>query len=171
MTNENRTYIALAVLVLLAGFTAWLLRQKLAALADRMTTPDNKLLWPVPGYRTVTSNYGMRVHPVTGERKLHNGIDIGAPTGADVVASIAGTVALSSSAAGGLQITITGDNPSPVKVGYAHLSARSVTNGQRVKRGDIIGKVGATGQVTGPHLHFTVTDPFGEKLDPKPLLA
>lgn len=167
--KDKGIWIALAFIVLLAGFTTWLLRQKLAAMADRMTTPANKPLWPVPGYRTISSGYGMRVHPVTGVRKLHNGIDIKAPTGADVVAAWDGTVQLSDTAAGGHQIILTATNG--VKYGYAHLSQRNVTSGAVVKRGDIIGKVGATGQVTGPHLHFTAVDPFGEHMDPQPLFA
>lgn len=170
MQKPEHTWVWLAALTLLAGFTAWVLRQKIAVMVDKATTAADKLLWPVPGYRNITSPFGMRIHPVTGVHKLHNGIDIAAPVGADVVAPWDAVVTETpTNSTGGTQIILTHTNK--VQSGYAHLSERKVAKGDTVKRGQVIGKVGKTGAVTGPHLHFTVTDPFGEKLDPRPLLA
>lgn len=161
----------LALLIATALATTWLLRQKLAAMVDRATTPEDKLLWPVPGYRTITSGYSeARVHPVTGQTKPHRAIDIGAPEGADIVASGDGVVdRLNSTAAGGLQLFIRLTNG--VVMGYAHLKERLVVQGQRVRRGQIIAKVGRTGTVTGPHLHLTMSDPFQEPMNPQLYLA
>jgi len=111
--------------------------------------------WPVPGYSGVTSEYGMRYHPILGVRKLHTGIDIGAPQGARVVAADGGTV-IHTGWMGGYGNTIVVDHGGGISTLYAHLSAYKASVGTRVDKGEVIGLVGSTGFSTGPHLHFEV---------------
>ena len=124
-----------------------------------------ELEWPVPGYTRITSKYGMRTHPITGVYKLHTGVDIGAPMGANFIAANDGIVTKASynNAYGNMVII---DHGGGVSTLYAHGSEILVEVGQTVKRGDPILKVGSTGYSTGPHAHFevrlngVVTDPM-----------
>ena len=124
-----------------------------------------ELAWPVPGYTKITSKYGMRVHPITGQYKLHTGVDIGAPTGANFIAANDGIVVKSEyNTAYGRMVII--DHGGGISTLYAHGSEFLVEVGQTVKRGDAVLKVGSTGYSTGPHAHFevringVVTDPM-----------
>jgi murein DD-endopeptidase MepM/ murein hydrolase activator NlpD len=105
--------------------------------------------------RVMASGYGYRVDPVYGTTKFHEGMDFSAPQGTPVYATGDGTVIHSSweSAYGNLIEINHGYN---YVTRYAHLSEILVRNGQTVKRGDLIGKVGNTGKSTGPHLHYEV---------------
>ena len=97
----------------------------------------------------------MRVHPITGVRKLHDGTDFAAPCGTAVRAAAAGVVtATPTDRAYGKRVVI--DHRGGLGTGYAHLSSRSVAPGARVRVGQVIGRVGATGLATGCHLHFMV---------------
>ena len=124
-----------------------------------------KLEWPVPGYTRITSKYAMRVHPITGQYKLHTGVDIGAPEGANFVAANDGIVvkAEKNPAYGNMVII---DHGGGISTLYAHGSEILVQVGQTVKRGEAVLKVGSTGYSTGPHAHFEVringitTDPL-----------
>ena len=123
------------------------------------------LAWPVPGYTKITSNYGMRVHPITGQYKLHTGVDISAPIGANFVAVNDGIVTKAEyNTAYGNMVMI--DHGGGISTLYAHGSEILVTVGQTVKKNDAILKVGSTGYSTGPHAHFevringVVTDPL-----------
>lgn len=124
-----------------------------------------ELAWPVPGYTRITSKYGMRTHPITGVYKLHTGVDIGAPMGANFIAANDGIVTKASynSAYGNMVII---DHGGGVSTLYAHGSEILVEVGQTVKRGDPVLKVGSTGYSTGAHAHFEVrlngivTDPM-----------
>ena len=113
------------------------------------------LAWPVPGYTKITSNYGMRVHPITGQYKLHTGVDISAPIGANFVAANDGiiTKAEYNTAYGNMVII---DHGGGISTLYAHGSEILVKVGQTVKRNEAILKVGSTGYSTGPHAHFEV---------------
>ena len=124
-----------------------------------------ELAWPVPGYNKITSNYGMRVHPITGQYKLHTGVDIGAPMGAEFVAANDGIVTKAEyNTAYGNMVLI--DHGGGISTLYAHGSEILVTVGQTVKKNEPILKVGSTGYSTGPHAHFevringVVTDPL-----------
>ena len=113
------------------------------------------MTWPIPGYTTITSEYGMRVHPITGAYKLHTGTDIGAPMGADFVSAAKGVVVKATyNAAYGNMVII--DHGGGVQTLYAHGSEILVQVGQEVEAGTPVLKVGSTGYSTGPHAHFEI---------------
>ena len=113
------------------------------------------MIWPVPGYTGITSQYGMRVHPITGAYKLHTGVDVGAPIGASFVAAANGIVtkATFNTAYGNMVII---DHGGGVQTLYAHGSEIVAKVGQIVRAGDEVLKVGSTGYSTGPHAHFEI---------------
>ena len=124
------------------------------------------MLWPTPG--RLTSRFGYRTHPIYGDRRLHAGIDISGADGAPLRAANAGTVILTGPASGYGNLTVISHglvNGRDLTTSYAHQSAVLVSVGQSVSRGDLIGAVGSTGNVTGPHLHFE-TRLDGEPVDP-----
>ena len=113
------------------------------------------MIWPIPGYSTITSQYGMRVHPITGAYKLHTGMDVGAPTGASFVAAANGIVSKATfNTAYGNMVII--DHGGGVQTLYAHGSEILVQVGQTVATGDEVLKVGSTGYSTGSHAHFEI---------------
>ena len=111
------------------------------------------LLWPVPSSHRVSSYYGPRTHPITHRPNFHTGIDIPAAYGAAVQASLSGVVVLSQyhSSYGNYVVVAHGNG---MRTLYAHLSARLVSPGQTVSRGQTIGSIGSTGSSTGNHLHY-----------------
>jgi len=114
-----------------------------------------EFLWPCPGRRRVTCVFGPRIHPVTKKKSNHTGVDIGADTGDDVVASNDGTVITAGcNYAYGNYVVI--DHGGGVSTLYAHASKLKVKKGQKVKRGQVIMLVGSTGYSTGPHLHYEI---------------
>lgn len=125
-----------------------------------------ELAWPIPGYTRITSKYGMRTHPITGVYKLHTGVDVSAPMGANFVAANDGIVTKAGyNGAYGNMVII--DHGGGVSTLYAHGSEIMVQVGDMVKRGEtVVLKVGSTGYSTGPHAHFevrlngVVTDPL-----------
>ncbi|HRC59270.1 MAG TPA: M23 family metallopeptidase [Kofleriaceae bacterium] len=126
---------------------------------------------------TLTSPFGVRVHPVTGERKQHNGIDLAAPTGTPLRAIEGGAVSridvdgVGKGKYNGNAVTITA--PSGRRWTYCHLSTVAVRAGQLVQAGELLGTVGSTGISTGPHLHLALQVPTPEGLvyaDPLPYL-
>ena len=128
-----------------------------------------ELEWPVPGYTRITSKYAMRVHPITGQYKLHTGVDIGAPEGANFIAANDGVVVKAErNAAYGNMVII--DHGGGISTLYAHGSEILVELGQTVKRGDSVLKVGSTGYSTGPHAHFEVRI-NGVTTDPLPYIT
>ncbi|WP_084469600.1 peptidoglycan DD-metalloendopeptidase family protein [Jiangella gansuensis] len=127
--------------------------------------------WPVASPR-VTSPFGMRVHPVTGIYKLHDGTDFGTACGTPVRAAAAGRVTdAGTRGAYGLQVTVDHGTirGTPVSTSYSHLSALSVTPGQTLATGRPVGRAGDTGMSTGCHLHFMVYA-GGRVTDPMPWL-
>lgn len=118
--------------------------------------------WPVRG--PITSPFGMRVDPVTGQYQLHSGIDIGADYGVPITASADGNV-IYAGWYGGYGNAIIIDHGGGWSTLYAHCSSMYVTVNQAVRQGQVIGAVGATGWATGPHLHFEIRR-NGVPLDP-----
>ena len=107
----------------------------------------------------VTSYYGYRVHPISGEKNYHTGVDIGMAQGTEILAGHDGTVTLAGNAGGyGLCVAIEGEayEGHTLTTKYGHCSQILVSVGQEVKAGDVIAKVGSTGNSTGPHLHLEV---------------
>ncbi|MBQ2968581.1 MAG: M23 family metallopeptidase [Clostridia bacterium] len=102
----------------------------------------------------ISATYGTRVHPITGETKTHNGIDIIAPDGTPVVSTIYGTVTtVGYDAEKGNYIIVQKDN---VQTAYHHLKEIQVSTGDTIQRGQIIGTVGSTGTSVGSYLHFEI---------------
>ena len=116
---------------------------------------------PVDGQ--ISRNFGKREHPITKEIKEHNGIDIKAPEGTDVVSSISGTVTeVDFDSEKGNYIVVEYGN---IKTKYAQLATTNVKKGQEVEAKQLIGTVGKTGNATGAHLHYEVMID-GEYVDP-----
>lgn len=124
--------------------------------------------WPTPGYTAITSPYGMRYHPILKTRKMHTGVDIGAPMSATIVAADSGKI-IHAGWMGGYGQVLVIDHGNGISTLYAHQSAFLVSNGQTVTKGQAIGKVGTTGWSTGPHLHFEVRI-NGSYTDPMPYI-
>lgn len=112
--------------------------------------------WPAPGYSTITSKYGMRVHPILKTHRVHSGTDIAMPMGAYIIAANDGIVTKAGYSSTGYGNMVLIDHGGGVSTLYGHGSEILVQTGQTVKRGDIIMKAGSTGWSTGPHLHFEV---------------
>ena len=114
-----------------------------------------EMAWPAPGYYTITSPFGYRVHPILGVTRFHSGVDIGVPTGGKVIAANDGIVIKTTyTSSYGNMVMI--DHGGGIVTLYAHGSKIIATLGQEVKRGDVIMEAGSTGWSTGPHLHFEV---------------
>lgn len=119
------------------------------------STATGTYIWPCPSCTYVTSKFGMREHPLFGDERPHTGIDIGTQAGAEVIAADSGTVAVATySSSYGNYVTIYHSNGDYTL--YAHMSSLTVTAGQNVTQGDVIGYVGSTGWASGPHLHFEI---------------
>ncbi|MCL2003056.1 MAG: peptidoglycan DD-metalloendopeptidase family protein [Oscillospiraceae bacterium] len=125
--------------------------------------------WPVPGYVTISSGFGIRVHPIYKVRRQHDGIDIPAPRGTPVVAANAGQIIVRAYGSGyGNYIVV--DHGGGQQSLYAHMHGfANAKVGDRVTRGQTIGYVGTTGLSTGNHLHFEIRR-NGSPVDPDPLL-
>lgn len=130
--------------------------------------------WPIPGYNTITSYFGKRVSPTQGASSFHKGLDIGAPEGTILIATVDGQITFADFlGGGGYTITLSKDN---MKITYCHVSPNFLVQvGDTVKRGQVIGQVGpkyvynvkgntyhdengipTNGATTGCHLHFGI---------------
>lgn len=123
--------------------------------------------WPVRGW--VTSGYGWRDNPRGGGRKMHAGLDVAAPRGTPIIAAADGHVTFAGyhSAYGNMVVI---DHGYGMTTKYGHCSRLHVQVGDRIQRGELIGKVGNTGRSTGPHLHFEVLQD-GVHVNPKRFLV
>ncbi|NJR64943.1 MAG: M23 family metallopeptidase [Leptolyngbyaceae cyanobacterium CRU_2_3] len=125
-------------------------------------TIGSHMTFPLPIPVSLTSGFGWRVHPITGDRRFHSGIDLGAPLGTPVLATLAGRV-VSATEMGGYGLTVVVQARSIQQQNlYAHLSAIAVKPGDWVEQGSVLGLVGSTGNSTGPHLHFETLLPSTE---------
>ena len=101
----------------------------------------------------VTSNFGMRRHPILGYKRMHSGMDFGGGYGAPIYAVTDGIVTIAGRH-GGFGNYVKLNHGKGLGTGYGHMSRIAVRSGQRVKRGQVIGYIGSTGLSTGPHLHY-----------------
>jgi len=104
---------------------------------------------------SLSSSYGMRVHPVTGKLARHNGVDIPAPYGTPIYATADGIVGRAQRL-GGYGNYVEVEHGNAIQTRYGHMSSYIVVPGQSVKKGEILGYVGSTGRSTGNHLHYEV---------------
>ncbi|BAY15691.1 peptidase M23B [Anabaenopsis circularis NIES-21] len=111
--------------------------------------------YPLSVPATITSLFGWRVHPITGDRRFHAGTDLGAPMGTPILAAAKGQVD-TAGWVGGYGLTVILTHSSAQQTLYGHMSEIFVQPGQVVEPGMVIGRVGSTGNSTGPHLHFEV---------------
>lgn len=119
-----------------------------------MGNGDFRVLFPLAIPAPITSLFGWRVHPISGNSRFHAGTDLGAPMGTPVLAALTGRVIMSDFFGGyGLAVALEHNKGSQQTL-YAHLSEIFVKPGEIVKQGSVIGRVGSTGASTGPHLHF-----------------
>jgi murein DD-endopeptidase MepM/ murein hydrolase activator NlpD len=110
-----------------------------------------------PQRLSISSPYGPRIHPTTGKKEFHTGADIRMPSNTPLFSVVDGKiVAARKDDINGNYITVRGADGT--EYSYSHLNSIDVTEGQQVKRGDLIGKSGSTGRSTGPHLHFGVRE-------------
>lgn len=123
--------------------------------------------WPVEG--RITSSFGRREHPKSGDHEFHSGVDIAAPPGSPVRATADGIVSFSGWSGGSGNLVVI-EHGFRFSTFYAHNKMVSVKVGEKVKRGDIIGYVGSTGNTTGPHVHYEVWRE-GRSVDPNGYLA
>ncbi len=132
--------------------------ERLAQLALQGQNPPSNATWvsPVSGY-TLTSPFGMRVHPVLGYARMHNGIDMACAQGTPIYATRAGTVTQASYQAGGAGNYVSINHQDGFASIYMHMTHYVVSAGQSVSQGQLIGYVGSTGLSTGPHLHFGIS--------------
>lgn len=122
----------------------------------RLGNGNTSLLFPLSLPAPITSLMGWRVHPITGDSRFHSGTDLGAPMGIPVLAAYAGQVAIADFMDGYGLTVVLNHNKNTQETLYAHMSEIFVRPGEEVKQGTVIGRVGSTGNSTGPHLHFEV---------------
>jgi murein DD-endopeptidase MepM/ murein hydrolase activator NlpD len=159
--------------------TFGMLRDLLGVLENRLasvkTTVENQQalaratpsIWPIAGW--LSSGFGNRPDPFTGEPDFHSGLDISADKGTPVRATADGVVE-SAAYNGNYGNSILISHGFGISTRFGHLSGYAVGAGQKVKRGDVIGYVGATGRATAPHLHYEILL-NGETINPLRLLA
>ena len=138
-------------------------QQSEAAMSDRLQAPDYALLSPVminypltpPVSGKITSAFGYRTHPVTQELDFHTGLDIAAADGTDILAALPGEVTEVgyNSIYGNYIVLSHWEN---IRTRYCHCSEILAAEGEKLREGDRIARVGSTGMVTGAHLHFEV---------------
>ena len=133
-------------------------KEELVKLALQGQNPPSNSAWttPVSGY-TLTSPFGMRMHPVLGYARMHNGIDMACPQGTPIYATRSGTVTTASYQAGGAGYYVSINHGDGFASIYMHMTHFVVSAGQAVSQGQVIGYVGSTGISTGPHLHFGIS--------------
>lgn len=161
--------------------TFGILRDLLSTLATRLESVKTQIetrqaqaratpsIWPLVGQFTYTSPFGNRKDPFTGLTEFHPGLDIAAESGMPVHATADGSVQ-SAAFDGNYGYSVVLNHGFGISTRYGHLSAFSVKQGQTIKRGDVIGYVGATGRVTGAHLHYEILF-GGNRINPITLLS
>jgi len=140
------------------GLRLFIPGENLSVSQPAASTPTRRrpgFIWPVPESRRMGSGFGWRIHPIRRVRSFHHGIDIPAPQGTRVVASKEGRVQYAGWIRG-YGRTVKLEHANNMVTYYAHMSYLAVQTGRYVEQGQTIGRVGATGLATGPHLHFEI---------------
>jgi len=146
-------------------FAKWDELDRATPAAARVSVPSRM---PLDDTR-LTSDFGMRTHPVLGGRRSHKGVDLSAPTGTPIYATADGYISKAEwFSSYGKYVSI--EHGANLQTRFAHMSDIAVTAGSRVKKGDIIGYVGSTGRSTGPHLHYEVRID-GKAVNPVPYMV
>jgi murein DD-endopeptidase MepM/ murein hydrolase activator NlpD len=134
----------------------------------RLSTGGQQVYGPVmreDWTNLISSNFGVRIHPITKERKEHNGVDIAVPIGTHLYSAVDGTVILAAySESAGNWVKVQTDTGWTVI--FMHMDSLTVSTGQQVRKGDHLGYSGNTGRSTGPHLHLEVRNPDDKPLNP-----
>ncbi|MBD2517078.1 M23 family metallopeptidase [Nostoc sp. FACHB-973] len=123
--------------------------------SPRIAYGGSGMMYPLSIPASITSVFGWRIHPITGNQRFHAGTDLGAPTGTPVLAAAAGQVE-TANWLGGYGLAVIVNHKSAEQTLYGHMSEIFVQPGQWVQAGTMLGRVGSTGNSTGPHLHFEV---------------
>jgi Peptidase family M23 len=122
---------------------------------------NSDFVYPLSTPAPISSPYGWRIHPLTGNRRFHAGQDLAAPTGTPIVAVANGRVVLANWH-GGYGKAVIIEHNGRLQTLYGHMSEIFVQEGQEIKQGTVIGQVGSTGASSGPHLHFETKLPTAE---------
>jgi murein DD-endopeptidase MepM/ murein hydrolase activator NlpD len=147
-----------------AIFKAWRQLDTGLPMSSAVVVPSRK---PIESM-SLSSPFGMRIHPVTGKWRRHNGIDIPAPHGTPIYATADGIVGRAQRL-GGYGLYVEVEHGNGIQTRFGHMSSFVVTPGQKIKAGDVIGYVGSTGRSTGNHLHYEVRI-AGEPVNPSPFV-
>lgn len=136
--------------------------------SSNTSTYNGVMCWPAPSYTRISCPFGWRIHPITGRKNYHGGVDLAAPGGSSILAADSGTVIIASyHYSYGNYVVI--DHGGGISTLYAHSRKRLVSKGQKVSRGQKIALVGTTGSSTGNHLHFEVRK-NGTRINPLPYI-
>lgn len=120
----------------------------------RLNMGKASFMFPLSIPTEITSIFGWRIHPISGDQRFHSGTDLGAPEGTPVLAAVSGQVVTADLLGGyGLTVILQHEKGTQESL-YAHMSQIFVKPGDKVEQGNVIGRVGNTGNSTGPHLHF-----------------
>jgi murein DD-endopeptidase MepM/ murein hydrolase activator NlpD len=130
--------------------------------------PTGMFTWPLEVPGRISSFFGYRKHPITGETSYHSGMDLAAPSGTPILATADGTVTIANSTdsyGGGFGYHVRIKHKDGYDTLFAHCSKLAVKSGDKVIQGQIIAYVGSTGRSTGPHLHWEIYK-GGKRIDP-----
>jgi murein DD-endopeptidase MepM/ murein hydrolase activator NlpD len=133
-----------------------------AAIAAANYQINADFIYPLATPAPITSSFGWRTHPITGNRRFHAGMDLGAPTGTPILAVAPGRVVVANWHGGYGKTVIIEHSNGQLQTLYAHMSEIFVQEGQVIPQGMVIGHVGSTGNSTGPHLHFETKVPTAD---------
>ena len=129
------------------------------------TGPNYGALFAGDPNARLTSQFGVRDHPIDGVTKMHYGVDIAAPSGSSVTSATNGEVTFAGTKPGyGNVVEVTDENGN--RYTFGHLGNLGVKTGDKISAGDILGRQGRTGKATGEHLHYGVTDNTGRQVNP-----
>ncbi len=147
--------LALSLAIAIPQVSKWVESQKPVGLLQRQLTDSKSTVFPTVKSSPITSGFGWRIHPITGDRRFHSGIDFGASKGTPIYAFKAGKVEFVGWMGGYGKVVVINHGAGKSTL-YGHASKIVVREGERVDAGETIAKIGSTGMSTGPHLHFEV---------------